>query len=190
MLPVLPRFIYSVRVRKRIKREKQKNAIVEGEQTKDENENRGTKRRDRSIEIQTTSLSVLGVQNTNSAGPSRQRIEGDKQKKKYDKEKIKTIKELIEETEAFKTTQDKHDDELVEMDFKLSETVKELNRYKDKVMQLIEERGKAETENDDWVGKVYKNMTSAGRKDFRNAFTVASYSLKRGTILRLRRTTD
>ena len=179
----------AARVRKRIQREKQKNAIVEGEQTTDENETRGTKRRDRSIEIQTTSLSVLGVQNTNSAGPSRQRIEGDKQKKKYDKEKIKTIKELIEETEAFKTTQDKHDDELVEMDFKLSETVKELNRYKDKVMQLIEERGKAETENDDWVGKVYKNMTSAGRKDFRNAFTVASYSLKRGTILRLRRTT-
>ena len=82
----------AARVRKRIQREKQKNAIVEGEQTTDENETRGTKRRDRSIEIQTTSFSVLGVQNTNSAGPSRQRIEGDKQKKKYDKGKFKLLR--------------------------------------------------------------------------------------------------
>ena len=32
-------------------------------------------------------------------------------------------------------------------------------------------------------------MSSAGRKDFRNAFTMANPLLKRGTISRLRRTT-
>ena len=47
----------------------------------DQNETGGTKRRDRSVEIQTESIVVLGVHNTNSEGPSRQRIEGDRQKK-------------------------------------------------------------------------------------------------------------
>ena len=88
-----------------------------------------------------------------------------------------------------KEIQNKHDDELAELDIKLRESESELIRCKEKVKQLTDEKEKEEIENDDWVGKVYKNMNSAGKKDFRNAFTVASHSLLRGTIRRLRRTT-
>ena len=32
-------------------------------------------------------------------------------------------------------------------------------------------------ENDDWIRKVYNNMSTEGRKDLRNAFSVAKHSL-------------
>ena len=88
-----------------------------------------------------------------------------------------------------KKIQNKHDDELAELDIKLMETEHELIKSKDKIKQLVDDKEKDEIENDDWIAKVYKNMSSAGRKDFRNAFTLATHLLKRGTISRLRRNT-
>ena len=78
---------------------------------------------------------------------------------------------------------------MAELDIKLMETEHELIKSKDKIKQLVDDKEKDEIENDDWIAKVYKNMSSAGRKDFRNAFTLATHLLKRGTISRLRRNT-
>ena len=179
----------AARLRKQKQRARKKQASeqenVQDTNDKDENETRITKRRDRSVE----STVVLGTQNANTGEASRQHIEGVRQKRKNVRVKNKTIKELKEENELLKNTQDKHDDELAELDFKLKETEIELNNFQVKVKLLTDEKEKEEIDNDDWVGKVYKNMSSAGRKDFRNAFTVASHSLIRGTISRLRRTT-
>ena len=88
-----------------------------------------------------------------------------------------------------KINQNKHDDELAELDIKLSEAEHELVRCKDKVKELVDNKEKDEIGNDEWISKVYKNMSSAGRKDFIIAFTMATPLLKRGTISRLRRTT-
>ena len=81
-----------------------------------------------------------------------------------------------------------HDDQLAEMDFKLREVEIENLELKEKLKNLEDLNDKEAFENDDWVEKVYKNMSSAGKKDFQNAFSVVSHSLKRGTINRLRKT--
>ena len=84
--------------------------------------------------------------------------------------------------------QDRHDDVLAELDIQLREVNIELEKSKERVKFLESEKENDGVDNDDWVKKVYSNISLEGRKDFRNAFTVAAPSLKRGTISRLRRT--
>ena len=162
--------------------------ILEADNTFDTEDTRGTKRRDRSLE-RGTDIVVLGVNNVNSPGPSRQSFEGGRQKRKNMKDKNQSIQELKKENRELINIQNRHDDELAELDIKLSETEHELIKYKDRVKELLDNKEKDETENDEWISNVYKNMSSVGRKDFRNAFTMATPVLKRGTISRLRRTT-
>jgi chromosome segregation ATPase len=52
------------------------------------------------------------------------------------KEKNKSIKELKEENEVLKKTQDNHDDELAELDIKLRESESELNKCIEKLSNL------------------------------------------------------
>ena len=103
--------------------------------------------------------------------------------------KAKTFAEIVKENDELKQAANKHDDELSEMDIKLREKSQKLESALTKVKVLEAEKESEYIENDDWVPKVYKNMSIEGRKEFRNAFLVASDSLKKGTIARLRRTT-
>ena len=75
------------------------------------------------------------------------------------------------------------------MDIKLRKTLIELDNTKTKVKEMLEQKEKQDIENDEWIAKVYKNMSTDGKKDFINAFTVAGPLLRRGTVSRLRKTT-
>ena len=103
--------------------------------------------------------------------------------------KAKSFAQIVKENDELKQAANKHDDELSEMDIKLREKSQKLESALTKVKVLEAEKESEYIENDDWVPKVYKNMSIEGRKEFRNAFLVASDSLKKGTIARLRRTT-
>ena len=96
---------------------------------------------------------------------------------------------MTDEINELRKLQDRHDDVLAELDIQLREGNIELEKSKERVKFLESEKENDGVDNDDWVKKVYSNMSLEGRKDFRNAFTVAAPSLKRGTISRLRRTT-
>ena len=129
------------------------------------------------------------VNDSAKEGPSRQRAFGEKQKRKNNMEKNMNIKDLTEENAELRKALDKNDDQLTEMDFKLREAEIKVDELTAKVKHLEDSKEKEAFENDDWIKKVYMNMSSEGRKDLRNAFCVASHSLKRGTISRLRKTT-
>ena len=120
---------------------------------------------------------------------SYQRILGAKKKRKNMREKNKTIEELREENKMMKEALDKNDDQLAELDFKLKETEIDNNKLREKIKNLEDGKEKEAFENDDWIRKVYDNLSSQGRSEFRNAFSVAAPSLKRGTLSRLRKTT-
>jgi hypothetical protein len=109
--------------------------ILEADNTFDTEDTRGTKRRDRSLE-RGTDIVVLGVNNVNSPGPSRQSFEGGRQKRKNMKDKNQSIQELKKENQELINIQNRHDDELAELDIKLSETEHELIKYKDRVKEL------------------------------------------------------
>ena len=131
----------------------------------------------------------FNLNNSSIPGSSRQRTQGEKQRKKNCKHKNQSIKEMTNEISNLKKLQDKHDDELAELDIKLREIHVELERSEARVKLLESEKETDAFDNDDWLPKVYANMSTEGKRDFRNAFTVAAPSLKRGTITRLRRTT-
>ena len=101
----------------------------------------------------------------------------------------RTLKEseIAKENAELRAAADKHDDQLAERDFELKEIKIELAKVRQR--NEILEKEKDCFEHDDWVGKVVKSMSSEGRTEFRNAFTAAAPSLKRGTISRLRKTT-
>ena len=105
------------------------------------------------------------------------------------KKKDKSICELRKENEELKKAADNHDDQLAEMDLELNEMKHKLEGALAKIKELEAERDNEYMENDQWIPIVYRNMSIEGRKEFKNAFLVASDSLKKGTISRLRRTT-
>ena len=129
------------------------------------------------------------MNNSSIPGSSRQRTLGEKQRKKNCKHKNQSIKEMTNEISNLKKLQEQHDDELAELDIKLREIHVELERSEARVKLLESEKETDAVDNDDWLPKVYANMSTEGKRDFRNTFTVAAPSLKRGTITRLRRTT-
>lgn len=98
--------------------------------------------------------------------PSRQRVVGDKVKRKNTKVKNKTIQELQDENAEMRKALSQHDDQLAEMDFKLREAEIENLEFKEKLKNLEDLNDKDAFENDDWVKKVYKNMSSTGKKYF------------------------
>ena len=81
----------------------------------------------------------------------------------------KTVAELKKENEDLKSAANKHDDELTEVDLQLVELKQQLSSTAAKVKNLEAEKEKDYIENDDWVAKVFTNMSSEGRKEFRNA---------------------
>ena len=103
--------------------------------------------------------------------------------------KTKSIAELMKENSELKEAANKHDDELAEVDLELREVREKLASLVAKMNELEAEKESEYVENDDWVAKVFRNMSTEGRKEFRNAFLIAGPSLKRGTISRLRKTT-
>ena len=117
---------------------------------------------------------------------SRQQIAGFKLRKKNDKVKGLKIEELKVQHEEMKQSQDKHDDMLAELDFK----IKELEVENEKAMKRIKELEEENSRNKDkWFALVYKNLTPDGRREVRNAFTVAAPEMDNGTITRLRKNT-
>ena len=60
-----------------------------------------------------------------------------------------------------------------------------------KNVELEKEKRKSEKEkgekNDDWLKQVYKNLSSDGKRQFREAFITASPEIERGTVSRLRK---
>ena len=120
---------------------------------------------------------------------SRQLLVGKKARKEVSKKRAKSLAELVSENDELKRTQNTHDDQLVEVDLELQETKIALAEALAKIDVLEKEKEIDCIAHDDWVAKVYRCMSSEGRKEFRNAFTVAAPSLLRGTISRLRKTT-
>ena len=147
------------------------------------------KSEDKENETPEVSQADDSLNNSSTAGPSRQRVEGERLRKKNVKERNQTVKDMTDEINELRKLQDRHDDVLAELDIQLREVNIELEKSKERVKFLESEKENDGVDNDDWVKKVYSNMSLEGRKDFRNAFTVAAPSLKRGTISRLRRTT-
>ena len=120
---------------------------------------------------------------------SRQRVLGVKARKELNKKKANTISEVVRENSELRKEQDKHDDQLAELDMELKETKIKLEKANARVEVLEKERETGCFEHDDWVAKVVRSMSSEGRTEFRNAFTAAAPYLSRGTITRLRKTT-
>ena len=85
---------------------------------------------------------------------------------------------MTNEISNLKKLRDKHDGELAELDIKLREIHVELERSETSVKLLEAEKETNAVDNDNWLPKVYANMSTEGKRDFRNPFTVAAPSLK------------
>ena len=95
------------------------------------------------------------------------------------------IDDLRRENNELRGEDVKKTEQLAVLEKKLKISEVELEKANNKI-----EAWETECKNhDDWVSKVYKSMSVDGRAEFKNAFTVAAPSLKRGTISRLRKTT-
>ena len=159
----------AAKLRKRASRERQKSENKENEELQNPDGDQDN-------------TNDFNLNNSSIPGSSRQRTQGEKQRKKNCKHKNQSIKEMTNEISNLKKLQDKHDDELAELDIKLREIHVELERSEARVKLLESEKETDAFDNDDWLPKVYANMSTEGKRDFRNAFTVAAPSLKRGTI--------
>ena len=121
-----------------------------------------------------------------SVTPSRQYITGLKNRKKNDMKQKRSLQDLIDENDDLKKAQEKHDDILAELDFKIMELEASEERLKQKIEKLEELNNK---NNDSWFKLVYKNLNADGKRHVKNAFAVAAPELDTGTISRLRTNT-
>ena len=121
-----------------------------------------------------------------SVTPSRQYITGLKNRKKNDMKQKRSLQDLIDENDDLKKAQEKHDDILAELDFKIMELEASEERLKQKIEKLEELNNK---NNDSWFKLVYKNLNADGKRHVKNAFAVAAPELDNGTISRLRTNT-
>ena len=119
-------------------------------------------------------------------GQSRQYILGVKIRKSNDKRKNKKIEELIEENNDLRARQDKHDDELAMLDFRIKELEAVDESQKKEIENLKEEKNK---NHDLWFGEIFKNLSADAKKEIKNAFTLVAPKLEKGIILRLRNNT-
>ena len=76
---------------------------------------------------------------------------GVKARKEKNKKRAKTLCELERENYELKHAQDKHDDELAELDMELKEAKLELGKALAKVDKLEKEREADCVEHDDWI---------------------------------------
>ena len=86
-------------------------------------------------------------------GPFRQRVFGEKQKRKNNRDTSINIKDLTEENAELRKALDKNDDQLAEMDFKLSEAQIKVDELTANVKHLEDSKEKEAFENDDWIKK-------------------------------------
>ena len=121
-----------------------------------------------------------------SVTPSRQYITGLKNRKKNDMKQKRSLQDLIDENDDLKKAQEKHDDILAELDFKIMELEASEERLKQKIEKLEELNNK---NNDSWFKLVYKNLNADGKRHVKNAFAVVAPELDTGTISRLRTNT-
>ena len=105
---------------------------------------------------------------------TRQREKGELVRRRHRDEKNKEIADLKKELERTKMLVQEKDDKL-----------------NLKNVELEKEKRKSEKEkgekNDDWLKQVYKNLSSDGKRQFREAFITASPEIERGTVSRLRK---
>ena len=97
--------------------------------------------------------------------------------------------ELLKENEEFKKQLNQNDDTITELDLELRDVKLKLEEALSKIDVLKKEKEEECLSHDDWVVKTYRNMSCDGKREFRDAFTAAQPSMKRGTISRLRKST-
>ena len=85
-----------------------------------------------------------------------------------------------------RANQDKHDDELWALDFR----IKELEAIEEKLQKEIKDLKAGNEKNPDlWFVEVYKNLSADAKKEVKNAFALVAPRLEKGTAFRLRRNT-
>ena len=116
---------------------------------------------------------------------SRQSMIGLKLRKKDAKSKQKKIYEVLQENAELKRVQNRHDDLVTELDFKITEL-----KIQEKSKQRIKKLETEKLENKDkWFGQLYKNIKPESKRDVRNTFSVVAPQMEKGTISRLRKNT-
>ena len=122
----------------------------------------------------------------NDETPSRQSMIGRKLRKKDAKKKQIKLDEVLAENAELKRVQNRHDDLVTELDFKITE----LKLQEEKSEQTIKKLEAEKLENKDkWFGQLYKNIKPESKRDVRNTFSVVAPQIERGTISRLRKNT-
>ena len=140
-----------------------------------------------------TGMSTAGTsqQPKNQVGPgnicqlSRQNIAGKKIRKKFLKEKNKTIDDLNEEKAKLLEQVNRNEDEIFSLQLQVSE-LQQVSQTKDRRIENLQAEMK---ESDKWFGLTYKKLSSNGRKEFRVAVDLAQSDFPRGTLRRLREST-
>ena len=90
----------------------------------------------------------------------------------------------MQENNDLKFIQDKHDDELALLDFRIHE----LQAANENLMMENESLKKDKEKNDDeWFREIYKNLSSNAKKEIKNAYALVAPQLEKGTTLRLRK---
>ena len=115
--------------------------------------------------------------------PSRQYLEGVKQRKRNRKESEIRMKDIIEENDNLKRDQDKVDDTIFDLELKIADLENQLESSKHKIVELETENSKSY----DWFGTLYENMSARGRREIRDVFFVIKPQLEKGTLHKLRK---
>ena len=109
---------------------------------------------------------------------SSQKEKGEQLRRKNRLERNKEIDELKQKLSESNELNDKKDDK-----------IKELEAENEQIINKNKQLEKKLENCDNYLPIVYKNMTSNGRREWRDGFMVASSELERGTISRLRKNT-
>ena len=102
------------------------------------------------------------------------------------KEHIDKMNKVDIENESLRKTQDKHDDEIIELEFKIKEFEHREEKHIKRIEELVET---INTNTDEWFLLPYKNLTSQGKREIRNVINVIKPQLQKGTLSRLRKNT-
>ena len=135
-----------------------------------------TKRKSGSFENPKPSV-LSRIDNTPSPS-SRQKEKGEQKRRQNRDEKkmeVDTLNKKVEESGK----------QIEEKNIQIQMLEAEIEKSKKKQESMKEKMEKG----DDWVKPVYENLNSDGKRQFREAFYVASSEIERGTITRLRKTT-
>ena len=133
----------------------------------------------------TAGAGTLTPQSTSAPGSkqTRQNIVGKKLRKKFLKDKNKTIDDITEEKARLQKQVEKNEDEIFSLQLQVSELEQVVQTKNKKIESLESELGKC----DEWFGLTYKKLSSVGKKEFKTAVDLAEADFPRGTITRLRK---